>query len=65
MVVSTGSFTKPAIEYSEMVSMQTNLNIVLIEGKDLKKIVADPSAIIDIFNEKAQAAMEIKKTIKC
>lgn len=45
--------------------MQTNLNIVLIEGKDLKKIVADPSAIIDIFNEKAQAAMEIKKTIKC
>ena len=65
VVVSTGTFTKPAIEYSEMVSMQTNLNIVLIEGKDLKKIVADPSAIIDIFNEKAQAAMEIKKTIKC
>jgi hypothetical protein len=34
---------------------------VLIEKSDIDKIIKDPSAIIDIFNEKARQTMELKK----
>lgn len=61
VVVSTGTFTKTAIEYSESVAGSTHLNVVLIEKKDIDKIIADPSAIVDIFNEKAQQAMKLKR----
>lgn len=61
VVVSTGTFSKPAIDYADSVTSSTHLNVVLISKKDIDKIITDPSAIVDIFNEKAQQAMVLKK----
>lgn len=61
LVVTTGDFTSKAREYSNTIMKDSNLSIVLLNGKDLEKISHKPTMIIDILNREAKHAMEIKK----
>ena len=61
LVVTTGDFTSEARKYSNIIMKDSNLNIVLLNGKDLQKVSHSPSAIIDILNREAKHAMEIKR----
>ena len=38
----------------------SNLNIVMIDGRDLSWITDNPPAVVDVFNREAEHAMEIK-----
>jgi len=61
MVVSTGGIGSEARKYSHDVMSTTNLNIILLDAIDLKKIAANPTYIADVLNREAKRAMEIKK----
>ena len=61
IVVTTGTFTSEARKYSNAVMKDSNLSIVLIEGKDIGKIAQAPSSIVDILNKDARNTMKIKK----
>jgi len=61
MVVSTGNIGIEARKYSQRVMNTTNLNIVLLDSNDLKKIADDPTHIANALNREAHRAMEIKK----
>jgi len=39
----------------------SNLAIVLLDGKDLGRINDDPSRIVDVFRREAEHAMTLKK----
>ena len=38
----------------------SNLNIVMIDGRDLSWITDNPPAVVDVFSGEAEHAMEIK-----
>jgi site-specific DNA-methyltransferase (cytosine-N4-specific) len=60
IVVSTGDISAEARRYANTVMAQTNLAIVLIDGADLKRIVAHPVSIINVFSRETQSAMRLK-----
>lgn len=64
VVVTTGRFSIDARRYSDAVMKDSNLAIVLIDGKDIKKVCESPDNIIDIFNKTASRTMLLKKIIK-
>ncbi len=61
MVVSTGNIGIEARKYSQRVMNTTNLNIVLLDSNDIKKIADEPTYIANVLNREAHRAMEIKK----
>lgn len=63
VVVTTGRFSSEAIRYSDAIMKESNLAIVLIDGKDIKKVSESPEIIIDIFNKTASRTMELKKIV--
>ncbi|MCG3774912.1 MAG: hypothetical protein JW395_1737 [Nitrospira sp.] len=56
MVVTTGHFTNPAIEYAERLCMHSRYYIILLDGDHLARIRADRSSIIPILNRIARRA---------
>lgn len=60
MVITTGDFTSDAYRYAEHVMKTTNLNIILLNGDELRRISADPTDIVGILNGKAERAMQLK-----
>jgi hypothetical protein len=60
LVVTTGSFAKPARDLAEMEMQRSPANLILLNGSDLKAIVKDPSSIGGIFRKHAQRAMRLK-----
>ena len=63
MIVSTGEVGSEARRYAQQVMSTTNINIVLIESRDLKQIEKNPAYIADALTREAQRAMEIKKLV--
>ena len=63
VVVSTGDFTKDAYSYADHVMRTGNLNVILLNGAELKVISEDPTAIAWILDSKAEKAMAIKQRI--
>ncbi len=60
MAVTTGRFTKDAIAYATHVMKNSNLHVILLDGKHLERIAKDPTDIARILNSKAREAMQIK-----
>jgi len=61
IVVTTGAISQEARKYANHVMRDSNLAIVLLDGKDLERINTDPSRIVDVFRREAEHAMKLKK----
>jgi hypothetical protein len=61
MVVTTGDFTAEAYDYASNVMKTTNLNVILLEGAELRQISENPTCVARILNTKAERAMKIKE----
>lgn len=61
VIVSTGDIGNEARRYANSIMAQSNLAIVMLDGADLKRIMAHPVSIVDIFQREAQSAMRLKK----
>lgn len=61
VVITTGEIGREARKYSRKVMKETNLAIVLVNGKDIKKIIKDPTEFIQVLNREARHAMKIKR----
>lgn len=63
VMVSTGVIGKEARRYSNKIMADSNLAIVMIDGKDLTQINSNPSLILDIFDREARQAMTLKTLV--
>lgn len=61
VVVSTGKIGDEARRYANKVMADSNLCIVMLDGKDLDDIKNRPAAIVDVFTREAHHAMDLKK----
>jgi len=61
MIVTTGNFTKDAHSYAQHVMRTCNLNIILLNGTELKRISQDPTNIVSLLDSKAKQAMKVKE----
>ena len=62
VMVSTGKIGREARRYANKIMADSNLCIVMIDGADVRRVVKNPVAIIDVFNREARHAMQ-QKTI--
>jgi site-specific DNA-methyltransferase (cytosine-N4-specific) len=60
VIVSTGDISSEARRYANSIMSMMNLAIVMIDGNDLKRIIAHPYSLIDVFQREAQSAMRLK-----
>jgi hypothetical protein len=60
LIVTTGTFARPASDLAEMEMKRSPANLILLNGTDLKAIVKDPASIGTIFRKHAQRAMRLK-----
>ena len=60
VIVTTGTITDEARNYSNIVMKDSNLNIVMIDGNDLARIRDNPTDIVDVFDREARHAMRLK-----
>ncbi|MBI2195130.1 MAG: restriction endonuclease [Planctomycetes bacterium] len=61
VIVSTGEIGAEARRYSQHVMNTSNLDIILIDRADLKRIETSPTCIADVLEREAKHAMQIKK----
>ena len=61
LVVTTGNFTKSAVEYATSINKTTNLSVILIAGGELQAIARDVSQIITLLNKKSDEVMILKR----
>lgn len=61
MLVTTGDFTSDAYQYVDHTMKTSNLNVILLNGFELKEISQDPTRVISLLNRKAKRAMKVKE----
>lgn len=61
IVVTTGTISADARKYANHVMRDTNLAVVLLDGKDLDIINDEAARIVDVFRREAEHAMKLKK----
>lgn len=61
VVVSTGEAGSEARRYSNKIMAESNLCIVMIDGRDLTAIRDNPTSIVSVFQREARCAMALKK----
>lgn len=61
MIVTTGDFTRDAYSYTQHVMRTCNLNVILLNGSELRRISQDPTNVVTILNSKAEQAMKVKE----
>lgn len=61
VIVSTGEIGGEARRYANKIMTDSNLCIVMVDGKDLALIEARPAAIVDVFTREARHAMDLKR----
>jgi site-specific DNA-methyltransferase (cytosine-N4-specific) len=61
MIVTTGRFSKSAGILAERKMERSSMNVVLIDGKDLREIVQNPSRIGDVLRGHAHKARKLKR----
>ena len=61
VMVSTGEIGAEARRYANRIMSDSNLCIIMVDGKDLARIEVNPAAIVDVFTREAYFAMELKK----
>ncbi|MBN1679376.1 MAG: restriction endonuclease [Anaerolineae bacterium] len=59
-IITTSRFTTDAHRYSDHVMRTSNLNIILFDKSDIRKIAENPLDIVHILNQKAENAMLVK-----
>lgn len=64
VVVTTGPVGGEARRYADQIMRQSNLAIVLMDGKDLAVIKADPTRVVAVFRREAEQAMRLKALTK-
>lgn len=64
LLASTDRATPAAETYRRKIISSTNLNIVFIDGSDLKKIVADSSHLITVLKQQARHALNVKPKLE-
>lgn len=60
-LITTGSFTGDAINYASQVTDNSRYYVILLDGEDIKRIVADRTKIVDILNVKARRVFAKKE----
>jgi len=60
VMVGTGTIGQEARRYANKVMSESNLCIVMVDGHDIRSIVADPVRLIDVLHREAQYAMKLK-----
>lgn len=63
VILTRGRVGEEARRYAVDVMQKTGLAIVLIDGDDVKKIIADPLAIHDVLRREAAFAMSVKPLV--
>lgn len=61
LIITTGSFTKPAITTAKVTSRNTNINVILIDGLKLRNIVKNPIVISTVLREQATELLKINR----
>lgn len=61
MLVTTGSFSADAINYANQVTDTSRYYIILLDGNDIARIIADRARIVDILNVKARRVFAKKE----
>ena len=62
LIAGTGEASRSAVTYRQRIIRSTSLNIIILEGHHLKRIVKDPTEIVRVLNEQAQEALRLKGT---
>ena len=62
LVVGTNTATESARKYRQRIVSTSNLNIIIIDGPLLRRIVSDPSQLIPILKDQAEDALRLKPT---
>ncbi len=60
-LVTTGGFTADAVNYANQVTDNSRYYVILLDGDDIKRIVADRTRIVDILNIKARRVFAKKE----
>ncbi len=60
VIVTTGEIGAEARKYANKIMTDSNLCVVMLDGQDLKSVVGNSPAIVDIFNREARQAMKLK-----
>jgi site-specific DNA-methyltransferase (cytosine-N4-specific) len=60
-LITTGGFTGDAINYASQVTDNSRYYVILLDGEDIKRIVADRTKIVDILNVKARRVFAKKE----
>ena len=62
LIVSTKKATNSALEYRKKIVRGSSLNIILVDGPLMERIIKDNSALLDVLREQAEDALNLKKT---
>ncbi|HET9919982.1 MAG TPA: restriction endonuclease [Ktedonobacteraceae bacterium] len=60
LVITTGRFSKDALDYANDMMQMTNLNIITLDKRDLTALKTSSLSIVDILNRKARQVIELK-----
>jgi len=61
VIVSTGTISLDARRYANKIMSDSNLCVVMMDGRDVGAIRENPAAIVDVFNREAKQAMKLKR----
>ena len=60
-LITTGGFTGDAVNYANQVTDNSRYYVILLDGEDIRRIVADRTRIVDILNVKARRVFAKKE----
>lgn len=60
VMVGTGTISPAARRYANHVMRDSNLCVVMVDGRDVSAIRENPTTIVDVFNREAHSAMRLK-----
>lgn len=60
VMMTTGHLSADAIKYANTIMEETNLCILILEGKDIDVIINNPTSIVSILNKQALKAKKVK-----
>lgn len=61
VIVTTGNIGSEARKYANKIMVDSNLNVVMVDGRDIKDIIENPYCIVDVFKREAIQAMRLKE----
>jgi site-specific DNA-methyltransferase (cytosine-N4-specific) len=62
LMVTTGRFTEPARKYMNRILQTTAMNVMLLDGSDLKEIVGNPAAAARVLGKHAKRIRSLKRS---